>query len=79
VQHRILQELAALAHAGLGVMLVTHDLRVLPGLADDVLLMHEGRIAERTTPERLRTGDVHSEAGLRLVKATRRVSAGVLG
>jgi len=80
VQAGILDELRRLVRdEGLGVLLITHDLRVLPGLADRLVILADGRVAERTTPEALRDGDVHSEAARRLVEATRLVAAGVLG
>lgn len=79
VQASILGELRALADRGRGVLLITHDLRVLPGLADRLLVVHDGRIVERTTPEALASGEVQSEAARRLVAATRKVAGGVLG
>ncbi|MFK7930899.1 MAG: ATP-binding cassette domain-containing protein [Myxococcota bacterium] len=79
VQHAILTELRALCDHGIGVLLITHDLRVLPGLAHRVLIMHEGAVAETTTPSELVAGNLMSEAGRSLVAATRRVAGGVLG
>jgi peptide/nickel transport system ATP-binding protein len=79
IQKAVLAELRSLADAGLGVLLVTHDLRVLPGLADEVVILHEGRVVEHTTPEAVVDGAVHSPAARRLVDATRLVAAGVLG
>ena len=79
VQAAALRELRALVDGGAGVLLITHDLRVLPGLADEVLIAHEGRIVERTTPDALRTGALSSEPGRRLHAATARVAGGVLG
>lgn len=80
VQAAILRELRRLVDEdGLGVLLITHDLRVLPGLADRLVILAAGRVVERTTPEALRDGDVHSEAAVALVEATRAVAAGGLG
>lgn len=79
VQRTILDELRQLADAGIGVLLVTHDLRVLPGLADRVVILHDGEVVERTTPAMLRDGTLESDAGRRLVQATRLVAGGVLG
>ncbi len=80
VQAGVLAELRRLADdEGVGALLVTHDLRVLQGIADDVLVMDAGKIVERTSPSELRGGALRSPAALRLWAATRRVSAGVLG
>lgn len=57
---------------GLGVVLVTHDLGLLPGLADAVVLMHEGRAIETVRP-----GDpaaLQTEVGRALWAATAGVS-----
>lgn len=79
VQAAILSQLRSLADSGIGVLLITHDLRVLPGLADRLVVLHEGRVVERTTPQALVDGSFGTEAGRRLVDATRRVAGGVLG
>jgi peptide/nickel transport system ATP-binding protein len=79
VQRSILDELRRLVDTGIAVLLVTHDLRVLPGLADRVVILHAGEVVERTTPDALRDGELSSEAGRRLVDATRLVAGGVLG
>ncbi|MFT7519762.1 MAG: ABC-type glutathione transport system ATPase component [Kiritimatiellia bacterium] len=79
VQHAILNELRRLADTGIGVVLITHDLRVLPGLADHVVILHKGRVVERCTTDALQRGELESEAGMRLVRATRRVAGGALG
>jgi len=79
VQASVLRELRALADGGCGVLLITHDLRVLPGLADSVVILHGGRVAERTTAAALRDGALTSEPGRALHAATARIAAGVLG
>lgn len=79
VQAGVLRELRALADAGCGVLLITHDLRVLPGLADEVVILHAGQVAERTTAAALRDGALISEPGRALHAATARIAAGVLG
>lgn len=79
VQHAILVELRRMADEGIGIVLITHDLRVLPDIADRILVMHEGRLVEDTTAEQLRAGNLDSEAGRSLVEATRKVAGGVLG
>jgi len=46
VQARIVALLAALRDDGLGVVLITHDLGVVAGLADRVAVMYAGRLVE---------------------------------
>lgn len=80
VQAGVLDEIRRLVRQeGVGALLITHDLRVLPGLADQVVLLDAGRVAERTTAAALRDGALTSEAGRRLHAATARVAGGVLG
>lgn len=55
---------------GAGILFVTHDLRLLPGFADRILVMHEGRIVEEATRVEGLSG-----AGRRLVEATRGIAA----
>jgi len=53
-QARILDLLRRLvAEEGMGLMLITHDLAVVAGLADRVAVMEEGRIVEEGATERL--------------------------
>lgn len=47
VQARILQLLRTLADDGRGVLLISHDLAVVSRVADDVVVMHKGRVVER--------------------------------
>ncbi|TVQ91092.1 MAG: ABC transporter ATP-binding protein [Deltaproteobacteria bacterium] len=79
VQDQILRALRDLVDTGLGVLLITHDLRVLPGLAEAVVILHEGRVAETTTAEALTLGRLTSAPGRQLFEATARVAGGVLG
>ncbi|MGW5108716.1 dipeptide ABC transporter ATP-binding protein [Nocardia sp. NPDC004123] len=47
VQARILKLLSALRDDGTALLLVSHDLSVVAGIADRVAVMHEGRIVEQ--------------------------------
>ncbi len=47
VQARILALLRTLADDGRGVLLISHDLAVVSRVADDVIVMHNGRVVER--------------------------------
>jgi ABC-type glutathione transport system ATPase component len=73
VQQALLRELRALCARGVGVLLITHDLRILPDLADRVVVMDAGRILEEAaTPAEL------AGPGRALFEATRRVAGGAL-
>lgn len=59
--------LTALAHEGRGVVLVTHDLRLAGLIADEVLVLHAGRVlAHGPAAAVLADDDVLARAGLRL-------------
>ncbi|WP_222920452.1 ABC transporter ATP-binding protein [Natrinema sp. SYSU A 869] len=47
----VLERLESLAADGTGVLLATHDLRDVCGLADRVIAMHDGRVAVDGSPE----------------------------
>ena len=79
VQGEILKELRGLADEGIGVLLITHDLRILPSLAHEVIVVDRGRVAERISPTALRENAFSSKATLRLVEATRKIAGGRLG
>ncbi|WP_435865998.1 ABC transporter ATP-binding protein [Streptomyces wedmorensis] len=49
----IVEQLAALAREGIAVVLLSHDLDVVRALADEVLVMRDGRVVESAPPERL--------------------------
>jgi oligopeptide transport system ATP-binding protein len=59
VQARILELLARVRNRGVGILLITHDLGVVAGLADRVAVMYAGRIVERATTERLFAAPAH--------------------
>lgn len=69
VARRLLAELRRLADAGPGVLLVTHDLRWLAGIADRVEVMDGGRIVETLGADGF--GAARSEIGRALVEAAR--------
>ncbi|MGW8377101.1 ATP-binding cassette domain-containing protein [Streptomyces sp. ODS28] len=46
-KRRIVAELAALARRGIGVLLLTHDLDVVRELADETVVLRDGRVVER--------------------------------
>jgi peptide/nickel transport system ATP-binding protein len=79
VQREILDEIRSLAREGIGILLITHDIRVLPGTADEVVVLHLGTVVERTDAATLRDGRLQSEPGRVLVEATRRVATGRMG
>ena len=79
VQSAILAALRDLAASGIGILLITHDLRIVPDLADDIVLIDGGEIAENPSPDALRAGELTSVAGRRMIAATRQIAAGRLG
>lgn len=66
------RELRRLADGGIGVLLITHDLRALRGLADQTLFMDGGRIVEAIDGSE--PSEARSDVARRLVVATRRIS-----
>lgn len=76
VQKGILDQVRHLRERGIGVLFITHDLRLVPRLADTLLVMHEGRIVDRQDAEQLH--DSPSPHTQRLLQATARVAGGVL-
>lgn len=71
----VLDTLAAARDGGAGVLLVTHDLRLAPRIADRVLFLEAGRVVEVVEGPDPR--EARSAAGRALVEATRRVAGGV--
>ncbi|MEU8351548.1 MULTISPECIES: ABC transporter ATP-binding protein [unclassified Streptomyces] len=52
-KQRIVEQFAAVARQGIAVVLLSHDLDVVRALADEVLVMREGRVVESGPAERL--------------------------
>ena len=77
VQEAILRELSGLAAAGIGVLLITHDLRVVRRHAHRVLVMHEGVIVEDRPVAELE--QLTSPPARALLEATARIAGGTLG
>ena len=59
VQARILELLARVRDRGLGLLIITHDLGVVAGLADRVAVMYAGRIVEHAPVRRLFAAPAH--------------------
>ncbi len=76
VQEAILVELQRLAGEGIGVLLITHDLRIVPRVADRVQIMDRGRTVE-TLPATLLSSSSSPEVRS-LIDATARVAGGAL-
>ncbi|MEV5599714.1 ATP-binding cassette domain-containing protein [Streptomyces sp. NPDC052496] len=45
-KRRIVAELVSLVRQGIGVLLLSHDLEVVRGLADDIVVLKDGRVVE---------------------------------
>ena len=73
IQRGVLTELRRLADAGMGVLFITHDLRLLPGFADRIVVMADGRIVEAVD----RIADLRG-VGRALLEATRSIAGGTL-
>lgn len=76
VQAGILDQLGQLATQGCGVLLITHDLRIVPRLADQVYVMDSGRFVDLLPATDL--AQATSPAAQALVAATRRIAGGAL-
>jgi ABC-type dipeptide/oligopeptide/nickel transport system ATPase component len=79
LQAEILASLRALVDAGLGLAFITHDLRLLPGVADRVVCMDGGRVVEELPATAVARGEVTSAPARRLLEATRRIAGTRLG
>jgi oligopeptide transport system ATP-binding protein len=59
VQARVLELLARARDRGLGILIITHDLGVVAGLADRVAVMYAGRLVETASTARLFAAPAH--------------------
>ena len=59
VQARVLELLAGVRDRGVGVLIITHDLGVVAGLADRVAVMYCGRIVETASTDELFSAPKH--------------------
>jgi len=72
----LVQELEHLASDGIGVLIITHDLALLPQVAAELFVMDQGRIVETGSPDAVLSGDFDSLAGIKLVNASREIRSG---
>jgi len=59
VQAQVLAVLAARLGQGVGVLLISHDLAVVAGVADRVLVMHDGEVVDSGTAESVLNNPSH--------------------
>ncbi len=71
VQARVLELLANVRDRGVGVLLITHDLGVVAGLADRVAVMYCGRIVETATTDELFAAPKHPYSSALLASVPR--------
>jgi peptide/nickel transport system ATP-binding protein len=76
VQQGILEQIRRLRERDIGVLFITHDLRLVPRIADEVLVMHDGQIVDRVAADDLQSAA--SPHTRRLLEATARVAGGHL-
>lgn len=75
IQAQILEEIIRLRDSGVGILFITHDLRIVPQIADHLMVMHEGRLVENSSATSLK--DLKSEPAQRLWSATERIAGGL--
>ena len=69
VQAQILKLLQKLKEEmGLAILFISHDLRVVYQLCDNIIIMKDGEIVERGTPQKIYTAHKHPYTG-QLLKA----------
>ncbi|MFE5867265.1 ABC transporter ATP-binding protein [Streptomyces roseifaciens] len=55
-KERVAAQLAAVARRGIAVVLLSHDLDVVRALADEVLVMRDGKVVDQGTPDEMWAG-----------------------
>jgi ABC-type dipeptide/oligopeptide/nickel transport system ATPase component len=75
VQERILVEVLRLRDMGVGLLFITHDLRIVPQIADELLVMHEGSLVEQVSGQSL--DSLQSPPARALWAATARIAGGI--
>ena len=76
VQKGILDHVRRLRDSGIGILLITHDLRIVPTLAARVVVLHAGQVVDELDAQDLEAGS--SPHTRRLLVATARVAGGLL-
>lgn len=76
IARTLLEGLRQLQQAGVGVLLITHDLRLIPDLASRVLVMDGGQIVDRFPADALDQATHPTTRALR--EATARIGGGLL-
>ncbi|MFH8350395.1 ABC transporter ATP-binding protein [Streptomyces sp. NPDC018045] len=61
-KRRIVEELASVVRQGIGVLLLSHDLDVVRELADEIVVLKDGRVVESGPAEQVATGARHEWA-----------------
>ncbi|WP_328492319.1 ATP-binding cassette domain-containing protein [Streptomyces sp. NBC_00414] len=69
-KRRVVDELRAVAARGIGVVLLSHDLETVRALADEVLVVRDGRVVESGPTERVWLAPVHPWTRQLLVEQT---------
>lgn len=72
----VLRSLSALRDRGVGVLLITHDLRLVPRWCDDLVVMAQGRVVETLPATSLELA--RSPEARALLSATARIAGGLL-
>ncbi len=74
----LIAELRGLADQGIGVLLITHDLALLPGFATTICVMDRGTIVEKGPAAEFIGDEISTDAARRLIAAARRVGNGAI-
>ncbi len=70
-QITVMQDLKAESRCGALVVAVTHDIALASRLADEIVLMHEGRVVAQGAPKQVLTDDILAQVyGVRALRQT---------